>query len=49
MGWDKFSDIAKKSSIKSYAIGGLSNDDFEIAYKHYASGIAGISMFNQSS
>ena len=49
MGWDKFSDMAKKSSIKSYAIGGLRNDDFEIASKHYASGIAGISMFNQSS
>ena len=49
MGWDKFSDMAKKSPIKSYAIGGLSNDDLEIAFKHYACGIAGISMFNQSS
>ena len=49
IGWDKFSDMAKKSLIKIYAIGGLSNDDFEIASKHYASGIAGISMFNQSS
>ena len=49
MGWDKFSDMAKKSSIKSYAIGGLNNDDFETASKHYACGIAGISMFNQSS
>ena len=49
MGWDKFSDMAKKSPIKSYAIGGLSNADLEIASKHYACGIAGISMFNQSS
>ena len=49
MGWDRFSDLAKKSPIKSYAIGGLSNDDLEIASKHYACGIAGISMFNQSS
>ena len=49
MGWDRFSDMAKKSPIKSYAIGGLSNDDLEIASKHYACGIAGISMFNQSS
>tara|TARA_B100000902_G_scaffold74338_1_gene79307 strand:+ start:91 stop:717 length:627 start_codon:yes stop_codon:yes gene_type:complete len=49
MGWDKFSDIAKKSPIKSYAIGGLISDDLEIASKHYACGIAGISMFNQSS
>ena len=49
MGWDKFSDMAKKSPIKSFAIGGLSNDDLEIASKHYACGIAGISMFNQSS
>ena len=49
MGWDKFSDMAKRSPIKSYAIGGLSNDDLEIASKNYACGIAGISMFNQSS
>ena len=49
MGWDKFSDMAKKSPIKSYAIGCLSNDDLEIASKHNAFGIAGISMFNQSS
>ena len=49
IGWDKFSDMAKKSPIKSYAIGGLSNGDLEIASKHHAYGIAGISMFNQSS
>ena len=49
MGWDKFSDMAKKSPIKSYAIGGLSNEDFEISSKYNACGIAGISMFNQSS
>ena len=49
IGWDKFSDMAKKSLIKIYAIGGLSNDDLEIASKHYACGIAGISMFYQSS
>ena len=49
IGWDKFSDMAKKSLIKIYAIGGLSNDDLEIASKYYACGIAGISMFYQSS
>ena len=49
MGWDEFSDIAKKSSIETFAIGGLGSDDFETASKHYACGIAGISMFNQSS
>ena len=49
IGWDKFADMAKKSLIKIYAIGGLSNDDLDIASKHYACGIAGISMFNQSS
>ena len=49
IGWDKFSDMAQKSFIKIYAIGGLSNDDLEVASKHYACGIAGISMFNQSS
>ena len=49
MGWDKFSNMAKKYSIKSYASGGLRNEDFDIASKHCACGIAGISMFNQSS
>ena len=49
MGWDKFSNMAKKYSIKSYAIGGLRSEDFDIASKHCACGIAGISMFNQSS
>ena len=49
IGWRKFSDMAKKSFIKTYAIGGLKNNDFEIACNSFASGIAGISMFDQSS
>ena len=49
IGWRKFSDMAKKSFIKTYAIGGLENNDFEIACNSFASGIAGISMFDQSS
>ena len=49
IGWRKFSDMAKKSFIKTYAIGGLENNDFKIACNSFASGIAGISMFDQSS
>ena len=49
IGWRKFSDMAKKSLINTYAIGGLENNDFEIACNSFASGIAGISMFDQSS
>ena len=49
IGWRKFSDMAKKSFIKTYAIGGLENNDFEIACNSFAPGIAGISMFDQSS
>ena len=49
IGWRKFSNMAKKSFIKTYAIGGLENNDFEIACNSFASGIAGISMFDQSS
>ena len=49
IGWRKFSEMAKKSFIKTYAIGGLENNDFEIACNSFASGIAGISMFDQSS
>ena len=49
IGWRKFSDMAKKSFIKTYAIGGLENNDLEIACNSFASGIAGISMFDQSS
>jgi len=41
--------MAKKSFIKTYAIGGLENNDFKIACNSFASGIAGISMFDQSS
>ena len=49
MGWEKFSNMAKKSLIKTYAIGGLENHDFKIASNNFACGIAGISMYNQSS
>ena len=49
IGWDKFSNLAQKSSTKVFAIGGLNSEDCETAYKNNASGVAGISMFNQSS
>ena len=49
IGWDKFSNLAQKSLTKVYAIGGINSEDFETAYKNNASGVAGISMFNQSS
>tara|TARA_B100002019_G_scaffold255139_1_gene237619 strand:- start:564 stop:1190 length:627 start_codon:yes stop_codon:yes gene_type:complete len=49
IGWNKFSIMAKQTSIRTFAIGGLDGDDLEIASKQNACGVAGISMFNQSS
>ena len=49
IGWNKFSIMAEQTSIRTFAIGGLDGDDLEIASKQNACGVAGISMFNQSS
>ena len=46
LGWKKFSKLAAQCSTKVFALGGMSFMDLEIARKHGAQGIAGISMFN---
>ncbi len=40
LGWDKFKAIVAGSSIPVYALGGLSRDDMQAAWKHGAHGIA---------
>ena len=49
IGWERFSNLTQNQLIKTYAVGGLSHENFEIASKNNAHGIAGISMFSQSS
>ena len=49
MGWDAFSKLVSKSKVPVYALGGLELNDLETSKKYSAAGIAGISMFNQSS
>ena len=45
LGWKNFSKLATQCSSKVFALGGMSFLDLEIARKHGAQGIAGISMF----
>ena len=45
LGWKKFSKLAAQCSSKVFALGGMNILDLEIAQKHGAQGIAGISMF----
>ena len=45
LGWKNFSKLAAKCSTKVFALGGMDFLDLEIAQKHGAQGIAGISMF----
>jgi thiamine monophosphate synthase len=49
LGWEDFSNLAKLFPGPSFALGGLKREDFEIAKKNGAQGIAGISEFFQSS
>ena len=49
MSWDAFSKLVSKSKVPVYALGGLELNDLETSKKYGAMGIAGISMFNQSS
>ena len=49
LGWKNFSKLAAQCSSKVFALGGMNFLDLEIAQKHGAQGIAGISMFTQSS
>jgi thiamine-phosphate pyrophosphorylase len=45
LGWKNFSKLAAQCSTKVFALGGMNFLDLEIARKHGAHGIAGISMF----
>ena len=45
LGWKNFSKLATRCSSKVFALGGMNFLDLEIAQKHGAQGIAGISMF----
>ena len=45
LGWKNFSKLAVQCSPKVFALGGMKFLDLEIARKHGAQGIAGISMF----
>jgi 8-oxo-dGTP diphosphatase len=40
LGWDRFAAIAAGSSIPVYALGGLKQEDMQIAWRHGAHGIA---------
>ncbi len=49
LGWEDFSNLARLFPGPSFALGGLKQEDFEIAKENGAQGIAGISEFFQSS
>ena len=49
LGWEDFSNLTKLFPGPSFALGGLKQEDFEIAKENGAQGIASISEFFQSS
>ena len=49
LGWEEFSNLAKLFPGPSFALGGLKQEDYDIAKENGAHGIAGISEFFQSS
>ena len=49
LGWEKFRNLVSKVKIPIYALGGMKLNDLEKAQVNGAAGIAGISMFDQSS
>ena len=49
LGWEEFSNLAKLFPGPSFALGGLKQEDLNIAKENGAQGIAGISGFFQSS
>ena len=49
MGWESFHDLAKDFDFPIYALGGMKFEDLQTAKDYGATGIAGISMFVQSS
>jgi 8-oxo-dGTP diphosphatase len=46
IGWDGFAEIAQKSDIPVFALGGVAPADLEQAQKHHAYGLAGIRQFS---
>jgi 8-oxo-dGTP diphosphatase len=44
LGWDRFSDIVTGASIPVFALGGLKQDDMQMAWKHGAHGISLLSQ-----
>jgi 8-oxo-dGTP diphosphatase len=40
LGWESFASIAAGSTIPVYALGGLTHDDMQAAWRHGAHGIA---------
>jgi 8-oxo-dGTP diphosphatase len=45
LGWDGFDELAKRSDIPVFALGGVTPEDLEKAQKHCAYGLAGIRQF----
>ena len=45
LGWDGFAELAEKSDIPVFALGGVVPTDLEQAQKHHAYGLAGIRQF----
>jgi len=45
LGWDGFAELAKRSDIPVFALGGVAPEDLEKAQKHFAYGLAGIRQF----
>jgi len=45
LGWEKFSELSKKTKLPVYALGGLSAQDLPEAEKYGGYGVAGISRF----
>ena len=45
LGWDGFAELAEKSDIPVFALGGVVPTDMEQAQKHHAYGLAGIRQF----
>ncbi|WP_335951981.1 NUDIX domain-containing protein [Acinetobacter beijerinckii] len=46
LGWDGFVELARKSDIPVFALGGVKPSDLEQAQRHHAYGLAGIRAFN---
>ena len=42
LGWDGFAELAGKSDIPVFTLGGVAPTDLEQAQKHHAYGLAGI-------